>query len=146
MYGITLRFLTGEPENWLPIFLEQSVKTTKKSHHFYLIAGQVIFASEGGPQAVLQNTMLREDTSNFGLHQIAKAQQGLQQTLFNKLGGPVEVVDVIITNVNYLGLQTEKQFNKLPQSMTLQEIRGDDGQLQETTVDIATTNIVEVLN
>lgn len=146
MYGITLRFLTGEPENWLPIFLEQSVKTTKKSYHFYMIAGQVIFASEGGPQAVLQNTMLREDTNNFGLYQIAKAQQGLQKTLFNKLGGPVEVVDVIITNVNYLGLQTEEQFNKLPQGMTLQEIRGDDGQLQETTVDIATTNIVEVLN
>lgn len=119
--------------------------------HYYLIAGQVMFADDQGQtHAIFQNAMVQEEKQVFGLYQIVKAQQGLQQTLFNKLGGPVEVADVIITNVNYLGAYTKEQFDRMPANMSLREMRNEQGEpsinveMVNTNEVVATDNVVEL--
>lgn len=75
----------------------------------------MIQTDEDSVQAIPVNATLTSDSTKIGLYQIGKAQQGLQLTLFNKLGGEVpQVVDVIITNIIYLGLMTPTRFQFIP--------------------------------
>jgi len=89
--------------------------------YYYLVAGNVIINSDGGIQGIPQNAMIITDNDNIGLHQLGKAQQALQVTLFKKLGESPEVIDVIVTNLVLLGVMTEAEFNARPEGLAVQE-------------------------
>lgn len=91
-------------------------------NYYYLVVGNVIIASEDdNVQAIPQNAMILTDAPEIGRYQLGKAQQALQLTLFNKLGEPAKVVDVIITNMVLLGYFTEAEFHTMPEGVGIQE-------------------------
>ena len=88
---------------------------------YYLVVGNVIVNTENGVQGIPQNAMIITDNTNIGVHQLGKAQQALQVTLFKKLGENLEVIDVIVTNLVLLGEMTEAEFNARPEGLAVQE-------------------------
>lgn len=96
--------------------------------HYYLVAGNVSYRdAEDNVFSVLVNTTIACDTPHVGAAQLAKAQQGLQMTLFNKLQEQVSVVDVTVINVCALGQMSPERFNAAPDGMKVQErLPGDD--------------------
>lgn len=107
----------------------------KKLHH-YLIAGNVVIdAGEGSIQAVPTNAMIVSETRELAAHQIGKAQQALQIQLSKKLDdAPVKMVDVIITNLMYLGHMTSETFQARPQGVEVRERR--EGAEADNVVDL----------
>lgn len=92
----------------------------QKQYH-WLVAGNVVIETDGNVQAIPQNGMIITDDMTVGVHQLGKAQQALQMTLFKKLGEPAHVVDVIITNLVCLGHMTTEEFNRQPEGIAVQE-------------------------
>lgn len=98
-----------------------------KKQHYFLVAGQVIFhTKEGEPGQVLLNAIVTNDTRNFPVQLIGKAQQALQLHFFKKAEPTCTVLDVPILNITHLGHMTEREFHASPEGMTLQEKKVDD--------------------
>jgi len=103
-------------------------KSPKDKFHFYLVAGNVIIDPDGSGenvQAIPVNGMLRTDTRDLGVHQIAKAQQALQISLSQKMGEVVNAVDVIIVSIIHLGYMTEEVFQERPAGVKIERKSGE---------------------
>ena len=83
-----------------------------KVQHYHLVAGMVLFVREGSDEIEQMNlnTTLTGDDRNVTARQIGIAQQGLQMRLFERVGPQVEVKDVFIISVSYLGQMTPEKF------------------------------------
>ena len=97
----------------------------EQKHHF-LIAGNVVFVNKeaGQPGSVPLNGVLISDTSNLPARSLGKAQQVLQLNFFKNSGvdaKEVQVVDVVLLSLTYLGCFSEAEFNQPPAGMTLQQ-------------------------
>lgn len=95
--------------------------------HYYLVAGSVVVEHDGNIQAVPQNAMITTDKAQVGEHQLGKAQQALQVTMFRKMGEAMKVVDVILHNICYLGHMTPTQFHAKPAGVGVQEATRSPG-------------------
>jgi hypothetical protein len=92
--------------------------------HYHLVSGVVMFKdleTEGAVGEIKLNTTLRSGSQSVPARQIGKAQQSLQMLMFQKLGTELEVVDVHIVAISYLGHMTEEQFMAPPEGMKVQE-------------------------
>lgn len=92
-------------------------------HHYWMVSGNVIVLNEDDVSlGIMQNAMVTTDTFNFGVYQIGKAQQALQQVLIQKMGEIPKIVDVIIIAITPLGHMTEAEFHWRPDDVQLQEM------------------------
>lgn len=96
--------------------------TTAVKHHFFMIAGVIMFAQsnpdapEEDPQmgSVPVNAMVRHDDKNFPVRKLAKAQANLHKSFVTKLPAEamatLQIHDIVLTSVSYLGHMTEEEF------------------------------------
>jgi hypothetical protein len=104
--------------------MQKPIKPTDPvKKHFFMFACQVAFkATETAIGSVLVNVALHSEEKNLRARDLARAQQGAQMNFFKKFGdAPPEVVDVIMTNVTYLGHMTQEEFNEPPPKTELRE-------------------------
>ena len=86
---------------------------------FILVTGELVFHEKDKPDtlnAVRCNGMLMQDTRNIGVYSLGKAQQVLQANFLKKIppqDAPT-VVDVVITNISFLGRMTKEEFQHQP--------------------------------
>ena len=103
-------------------------KTIKQ--HFFMITGNVIYqplAAANEPDnpmgAMALNAVIKSDTTTFPVSSIARAQQNLQHHFYQKTqDNALKIVDVILTNVCYLGHMTDEEFHAAPAGTAKQEI------------------------
>ena len=93
----------------------------ERKFYYYLVSGNVVVENDGNVQAIMQNALMTADHPEIGIHQLGKAQQALQVTLFQKMGETINVVDVKILSLTLLGYMSEKQFNHRPEGVKVQE-------------------------
>ena len=86
--------------------------------HYFLIAGNVVYKVDGGakgsnPMGIITlNGIITSDTQVLGVSALNEAQQVLQHHFRVKTeDNTIEIADVIILNVVYLGFQSEAEFN-----------------------------------
>lgn len=95
-----------------------------KLHHYHLVATEVAFL-EPDNQAIGSlkiNVLLRTPERNFTARDMGKSQQIAQMQLFEKLQNEkLEVKDVFMIGVSYLGFMTEEKFQEPPAGTTKQE-------------------------
>ena len=88
--------------------------------HYFLIAGNVVYKVDGGNQdqnpmgIITLNGVITSDAQTLGVANLNQAQQVLQHLFRVKTeDNTLEVVDVVILNIAYLGFQSENEFNNL---------------------------------
>jgi len=93
---------------------------TMVQKHYFLIAGNVVYKVDGGtkdtnPMGIITlNGLITSDTQTLGVAHLNEAQQVLQHHFRVKTeDNTIEIADVIILNVVYLGFQSENEFNNL---------------------------------
>lgn len=99
-----------------------------QKNHYFLISSLLCYVSvnelnmakakgSGAEGQLAVDTMpitclVVSDRREFGIAQLAKAQQAAQQQFFKRVDHTsVEVVDVLVQNVSHLGLMTEEEFH-----------------------------------
>lgn len=95
-----------------------------KAQHYHLVATEVAFLEPENQQigALKINVLLRSQEKNVPSAMLAKAQQLAQLQFFDKLqDNRLEVKDVFIFNISYLGFMTEEKFLEKPEGMTVRE-------------------------
>lgn len=82
--------------------------------HYFLITGEVTYVIRDGNvdhiNRVSLNTLAPLKDPEINLKIIGTIQQQLQKQLFNRLGTPEKVLDVVITNITHLGHMSKIQF------------------------------------
>lgn len=83
-------------------------------HHIYLACVKISFVDREGETGVTEtNAMIRSARQQIGVELLARAQQGAQITLMQKLNDPtLNILDAVFTGMFYLGHMTEEEFNK----------------------------------
>ena len=88
--------------------------------HYFLIAGNVVYKVDGGtkdtnPMGIITlNGVITSDNQTLGVADLNQAQQVLQHHFRVKTeDNTLEIADVIILNIVYLGFQSENEFNNL---------------------------------
>lgn len=100
---------------------------TKRSparQHHYMVTAQILFTVQGKDDlnVAMQNTLVLAPEQKITVTQIARAQQGVQMQLTQKMGTTeIEVRDVVITALMYLGHMTTEEFTKAPDNMELRQ-------------------------
>lgn len=101
-----------------------------KPRHYWLIAGQVHYTAGEAPYQRNINTVLATKERHFARADIGKAQQMLQLSLMrsfkDQLPADIQITDVFMISVNWLGFMTDEQFQK-----------GYDELVQEQSVEAA---------
>jgi hypothetical protein len=101
-----------------------------KKQHYWLVAGTVMFGNKAEETIgnVSLNTTTRTDADAFPSREIGRAQQALQMLFFKRIlqedQANIQVVDVVIISVNYLGEMTEEEFLRPPEGTTVAEVLG----------------------
>lgn len=95
--------------------------------HYWLVSGSVVVMNDDNISALPQNAMITTDFQQIGEHQLGKAQQALQVTLFRKMGEAIKVVDVILHNLVYLGQMTPEEFHAKPAGVDVQPVEKPQG-------------------
>jgi hypothetical protein len=91
--------------------------------HYFLIAAEIVFTGKGendGLQSLRLNGVTTNKDKSFPAAMIGRGQQVAQMQFFKRMGehvNEVEVRDVVLINVSYLGEFTEEEFNTLPPEM-----------------------------
>lgn len=97
----------------------------KKHHH--LISGAVHFRNKDSNDigSVPLNGVLLSDNKDIPMTSLGKAQKVLQLNFYRnaQADGKVEVVDVVLLNLVYLGEFTEAEFKAVPEGLSLQEVK-----------------------
>jgi hypothetical protein len=95
----------------------------EKSYHYYLICGTLMCVNdEGNISGVSLNAILPNEIKEIDVQAIAKAQQSLQMNFEQRMQGEqINVVDVVIASISYLGFMTQSKFTREPTGMQLQE-------------------------
>ena len=88
--------------------------------HYFLIAGNVVYKVDSGNQdqnpmgIITLNGVITSGNQTLGVADLNQAQQVLQHHFRAKTeDNTLEVVDVVILNIAYLGFQSENEFNNL---------------------------------
>jgi hypothetical protein len=90
-----------------------------QKQYYHLIAGNVVYkvptdADTNEMNVIILNGILTTDTQVLGINELNNAQQVLQHHFRDKTEDPtIEIVDVIILNIAYLGLQSKDEFHNL---------------------------------
>lgn len=87
--------------------------------HYYLVAGEVVFINPDETLGTLRlNTVTRTKKQLFTAQNLGESQQALQMQFHRNCetrGVPLlNIFDVFIMSVSYLGHMTEEEFNKAP--------------------------------
>lgn len=91
--------------------------------HYFLIAAEVLFTGKENLnelQSLRLNGVVTNKENSFPAVMIGRGQQVAQMHFFKRMGDhgfDVEVKDVVLINVSYLGEFTEEDFNALPPEM-----------------------------
>jgi hypothetical protein len=96
-----------------------------KLKHFHLVAGTILFhdPEANATTSIMLNCTIVTDEKNIPSKEIGRAQQTLQMLMFKKLDDPkVEVMDVVIVGISYLGHMTDEYFLAPPEGTTRQEV------------------------
>lgn len=100
--------------------MTKTASDTMTPKHYFLIAGNVVYKIDGGssdqnPMGILTlNGLITSNVQTLGVADLNEAQKVLQHHFRIKTEDPsLEIVDVIILNVVYLGFQSENEFNNL---------------------------------
>lgn len=91
--------------------------TKPESMHHYLICAEILFQlpEEEGIRAVKVNGVLVTEHNRIGSPQLGKAQEIAQLHFRQSMPDPkVEIMDVVLLNMSYLGQMTEEQFMQRP--------------------------------
>lgn len=89
-----------------------------KRQHYHLISALIMFVpkdakAESGYAPVPVNAVLTSAMKDLTRHDIGRAQQAAQMTLFGQLEGEstkIQVLNVVITNMTYMGLMTQAEY------------------------------------
>ena len=88
--------------------------------HYFLVAGNVVYKVDSGNQdqnpmgSITLNGVITSDAQILGVADLNQAQQVLQHHFRIKTeDNTLEIADVIILNIVYLGFQSENEFNNL---------------------------------
>lgn len=86
----------------------------KALEHFWLVAGCVVFTRQGEDtvETISLNTMITNKIEQVTARHVGRAQQSLQMLLFQRLGVEIQVHDVFIISVSYLGRMSTEAFNE----------------------------------
>lgn len=90
---------------------------SEKKHHF-LVTGEIVFVMKDSEQinALRINAIVNGNTNQIPVRTISKAQQALQLQFYQRMDDPeVDIRDVVITNITYLGHMTEEEFHLPPE-------------------------------
>lgn len=69
------------------------------------------------------NSIVENQEMNFPVSSIAKAQQGIQHHFYKKTeDNTLKIIDVIITNICYLGQMTSEEFHASPVGTTEEKV------------------------
>lgn len=106
-----------------------------KKLHYYLVTAEVFFVTASQETgSVRVNALVMNDHRQVPLHLIGKAQQSAQLQFFKKLNdATVQVLDVVIANLSYLGLMSEKEFKVVPDGLKLQEMPAGSNPFSDPT-------------
>lgn len=94
-----------------------------KLHH-HLVTAEIVFTQKGQDQiaALRINGLLVSEQKEIPVRSLGKAQQIVQMNFHQRMQGQeVEVVDVVIFNLTYLGEFTQEEFHKAPEGTKLAE-------------------------
>ena len=105
---------------------------SNKQQHYHLISALIMFVPkdekvEGGYAPVPVNAVLTSAKKDLTRHDIGRAQQAAQMTLFGQLEGEatkIQVLNVVITNMTYMGLMTQAEYEAKPEPV-LQVVRDE---------------------
>lgn len=94
----------------------------KTKKNYWIVAGTVLFEDPEGQEGanvhtININQIIEKPLAEpyVGVHDIGRAQQGIQLQFFDKLGDPNLIVrDVFIVSISHLGVMTEAQFRHNP--------------------------------
>jgi hypothetical protein len=103
--------------------ISMTEETVPVSHHYFLIAGVVMFTSAGETAAedatlgsAPANAIVRHDSTNFPVRKLAKAQLNLHTSFMQKIPAEalpsITVHDIVITNISNIGFMTEEEFQR----------------------------------
>lgn len=86
-----------------------------KKYHYYLFTGEITYLvknekGEDYVNRIYSNSLAPLEQTEIDLKTIGAVQQQLQKQLFARTGSPEQVLDVVITNIAYLGHMTKAQF------------------------------------
>jgi len=94
--------------------MTQASPDTMTQKHYFLIAGNVVYKVDGGAKGTNPMGIITSDTQVLGVADLNQAQQVLQHHFRIKTeDNTIEIADVILLNVVYLGFQSENEFNNL---------------------------------
>lgn len=101
------------------------MSNTDSDRHHYLITGEIVFTpnrESDDVNAIRLNGVLIQDEVFFDVATLGKCQQILQLNFHQRMQDDnINVVDVIIYSLTYLGFMTKDQFHKEPEGTKLQE-------------------------
>lgn len=97
----------------------------KELRHYHLLVAEIAFRYEGSEDINMLrvNGILADADKQIPVSLLNKSQQILQLNFLKKMEGqpPATVLDVVFTNIIYLGRFTKEEFHKVPAGMKLQE-------------------------
>lgn len=93
--------------------------------HHYLIAAEIVFKHKDQEEisAIRINGVLIQDEKNLPTRSLGRAQQVAQMNFHNQMGAEMvhlQVIDVALISLSYLGLMAQEEFQRHPPGMTVQ--------------------------
>lgn len=91
---------------------------TSQKHHYFLVTGEIVFSPPKSEEihAIRMNAIITGSTASIPVRALGKAQQALQVQFYERMQTPeIEVRDVVITNMVYMGYMTKEEFEKPPE-------------------------------
>jgi hypothetical protein len=92
--------------------------------HYHLITGKIVFSepNQESVNVIELNAVVSHTEKNIPVALIGRAQQTLQLQFFNRMENPeLEIRDVVISSLCYLGEMTQEEFQAPPEGHEQQE-------------------------
>lgn len=102
----------------------QKAKQKGIALHHYLIAAELVFRNRGEDaiMSIRMNGVLMTDKQKLPAKSLGKAQQIVQQNFHNKMQDPnIEILDVVLLNMPYLGHMTQEEYEAQPNAPTQEQ-------------------------
>lgn len=101
----------------------KKVHDVKQRKHYYLVHGAIVFAHVEQEQvgSIDMNGLLLADEKKIALHELNNSQRILQHNFFQRMPAEkVEIQDVVLKNLTWLGHYTDDEFKNIPEGVTMQ--------------------------
>lgn len=101
----------------------KKVHDVQQRSHYYLVHGAIVFAHVDQEQvgSIDMNGLLITENKNIALHELNNSQRLLQHNFFKRMPAEkVEIQDVVIKNLTWLGHYTEDEFKNIPEGVAMQ--------------------------